>query len=223
MLVHILSENVIGKRNERNRPRGSRIPSIHSIVNWPLLVGNCFFPKGLDSLDEVSGPHLEQKSLFVSVRKQRQALAFSFQVASPAGAISVAFLLLLQPSSGIRAWLQALVMTFNPGPAQRRCEQRHVRGLPTPIFSKSDDIQGKRLPQLFTWWWCTGKTDQGLCTPILALPVPPPLPLTGGPVSASPQRYPWEGGRPLTSPHRAKSLAIIPKAVLDAIRDQDGL
>ena len=185
---HLLSENVIGKGNGRNRPRSRSILSIHSRVNWSLLVGNCFFPKGLDSLDEVSGPNLEQKSLLVSVRKQRQALAFSFLSRLPSQSCRrylVAFLLLLQPSSGIRAWLQALVMTFSPGPAQRRCEQRHVRGLLTPIFSNSYDIQGKRVPQLFTWWWGIGKTDQGLCTPLLALPVPPPLPLTGGPVSAS--------------------------------------
>ena len=38
-----------GKRGGRD-PRSSVIPSIHSkCVPWPLLVGNCIFPKGFDS------------------------------------------------------------------------------------------------------------------------------------------------------------------------------
>lgn len=87
-------------------PRSSTVLGIHSTVSWPLLVGNCYFPKGLDSPGEVSG-HLnpEQKSLFISLRKQRQALAFSFPTASCGDAVSMAFLLLLRPTSELRAWL----------------------------------------------------------------------------------------------------------------------
>ena len=85
-------------------------PSIHSMGNLLLLAGNCFLPKGLDSSNEVCDLNPEQKSLFISIRKQRQTLAFSFRAGSPeaAVAVSVAFPLLLPPSSDIRVWPQAL-------------------------------------------------------------------------------------------------------------------
>lgn len=69
------------------------------------------FPK---RVSEVRGQKPEQKSLSLSCRKQRQALAFSGRAASTED-VPVASLLLLQRGSGLRAWLQALLMAFSPG------------------------------------------------------------------------------------------------------------
>ena len=70
------------------------------------------FPK---RVSEVRGQKPEQKSLSLSCRKQRQALAFSGRAASTEDVVPVASLLLLQRGSGLRAWLQALLMAFSPG------------------------------------------------------------------------------------------------------------
>ena len=63
--------------------------SIHSMGNLLLLAGNCFLPKGLDSSNELCDLNPEQKSLFISIRKQRQTLAFSFWADSPEAAVAV--------------------------------------------------------------------------------------------------------------------------------------
>lgn len=150
--------SVIGEGKWVGQTQKQQALSIHSMGNLLLLAGNCVLPKGLDSANEVGDLNPEQKSQCISIRKQRQALAFSFRAVSPGGAVavSVAIPLLLPPSSDIRAWPQALGMAFSPGPAQRSCEQRHLRGLPTLSFSNNNGILGKRVIQSFTWWWGVG-------------------------------------------------------------------
>ena len=102
---------------------------IHSMGNLLLLAGKGFLPKGLDSSNELRDLNPEQKSLFISIRKQRQALAFSFRAGSPGGAVaaSMAFPLLLPPvlTSGcgpkLSGWHSVL---GQPGEAVNRASKR---------------------------------------------------------------------------------------------------
>lgn len=111
MLGCLLSESVVGKGNQR----GADLEA--------ACAGGQLAPAG-EVRGLKPGPHPGPSTTGGS---------------QPADLVLVAFLLLLQPSAGVRAWLQALLMAFSPGAAhggnrssQPSSKQGLFRGLPGP-------------------------------------------------------------------------------------------